>query len=215
MTAATTTEPLPARLGFLDERAKKRAVLAVQAFERETSAELVISVKKRARTYRELDLAFGSLFAFAALLFLLFYPRDFDTKLMPLDVTVAFAIGFGLSIAIPPVRRIVLPMHKRRAAVEEAAKAAFVDLGVTKTTGRTGVLVFVALFERVVAIVADVGVTSEAKRAAEDARGALEAALARSDVKTFVETIEALGPRFGTTMARSADDVNELSDDIA
>lgn len=210
-----TAEVLPARLGFLDERAKKRAVLAVQAFERETSAELVISVKRRARTYREVDVAIGALFAFAALVFVLFYPHDFDTKLMPLDVAVAFAIGFGVSSALPPLRRIVVPMHKRRAAVEEAAKATFVDLGVSKTTGRTGVLIHVSLFERVVAIVADIGVTSEAKRAAEDARGALERALARSDVKTFVETVEALGPRFGTTMARSADDVNELSDDIA
>jgi putative membrane protein len=215
MTATTTTEALPARLGFLDERAKKRAVLAVQAFERETSAELVITVKKQARTYREVDLAFGALFAFVALLFLLFYPVDFDTRLMPLDTLVAFGFGFGLSRLLPSMRRIVLPAHKRRAAVEEAAKAAFVDLGVTRTTGRTGVLVFVALFERVVAIVADVGVTSEAKRAAEETRGALEAALARSDVKAFAESIESLGPRFGTTMARSADDVNELSDDIA
>jgi putative membrane protein len=206
---------LPARVSFLEDRAKQRAVEAVRAFESHTSAELVITVKKRARTYREIDVAFGAVFAFLALLFLLFYPLDFDTRMMPVDTLLAFAFGVVFARAVPSLRRLAIPIAKRRAAVEEAAKASFVDLGVTKTTGRTGVLVFVSLFEGVVAIVTDVGVTAEARRAANETRAALEAALARSDVRTFAETLEALGPRFATTMARSADDVNELSDEVA
>jgi putative membrane protein len=213
MTASPTD--LPARVSFLEDRAKRRAVEAVRAFETHTSAELVVTVKKQVRPYREVDLAFGAGFAFAALLFLLFYPLDFDTKMMPLDTVLAFAFGFLFARAVPSVRRLAIPLAKRRSAVEEAAKASFVDLGVSKTTGRTGVLVFVSLFEGVVAIVADVGVTAEARKAANEARVGLEAALARSDVRGFAEILEALGPRFGATMARSADDVNELSDEVA
>lgn len=211
---ATATE-LPARLSFLDERAKRRAVEAVRAFESHTSAELVITVRKQARAYREVDLAVGAVFAFLALLFLLFYPLDFDTNMMPLDTLLAFAFGVVLTRFFTGLRRLLVPESARRAAVEEAAKAAFVDLGVSKTSGRTGVLVQASLFERVVAIVPDVGVTPEARNAAFEARAALEAALARSDVRAFAEILETMGPRFGATMARAADDVNELSDEVA
>lgn len=204
-----------ARLPFLDARAKARAVAAVKAFEAQTSAELVITVKKQVRSYPEAHLLFGAVFAFLALLFLLFFPIDFNTALMPVDTVIAFAAGYGLSRMLPPLQRMALPQKKRRDTVQQAAKAAFVDLGVSKTTGRTGVLVYVAMFERIVAIVSDAGVTPEARKAAEDAQAALEAALVRVDILSFAATLEALGPAFATTMARSADDVNELADDIS
>lgn len=213
--ALASSADLPARLPFLDARAKARAVAAVRAFEEQTSAELVITVKKQVRSYPEAHLLFGAVTAFLALLFLLFFPVDFNTALMPIDTIVAFAAGYGLSRILMPLQRLVLREQKRRDTVEQAAKAAFVDLGVSKTTGRTGVLVYVAMFERIVAVVADAGITAEARKAAEDARTALEAALVRSDIQGFATTLEALGPVFGATMARSADDVNELADDIA
>jgi putative membrane protein len=206
---------LPPRLPFLDARAKARAVQAVKTFELETSAELVITVKKRAREYPEVHLLFGSVFALLTLLFLLFYPLDFSTTMMPLDTLVGFAVGNVLSRILPPLQRLGLSPEKRRSIVEQAAKAAFYDLGVSKTTGRTGVLVYVALFEGVVAVVPDAGVTPEAKSAAEKARAALEAAVARVDISAFSETLEALGKSFGATMRRSADDVNELPDEVA
>ncbi|MDB4935219.1 MAG: hypothetical protein JWP87_2191 [Labilithrix sp.] len=188
---------------------------AVQAFESHTSAELVITVKKQVRSYLEAHLLYGSLFAFAALLFLLFFPMDFNVTLMPLDTFLAFAVGFGLSRLLPPLQRLALPEAKRRATVEQAAKASFVDLGISKTTGRTGVLVHVSIFEGIVAIVADVGVTPEAKKALDDARATLEAALVKLDIGSFAATLETLGPKFAQTMARAADDVNELADEVA
>ncbi len=206
---------LPARLPFLDAKAKARAVAAVKAFEAETCAELVITVKKHARAYPEVHLLFGAVFALLTLLFLLFYPLDFSTTMMPVDTLVGFAVGNVLSRTLPPLQRLALSEGKRRSVVEQAAKAAFYDLGVSKTTGRTGVLVYVALFENVVAVVADAGITPEARAAAETARAALEAAVARVDIRAFSETLEALGKTFGATMQRSADDVNELPDEIA
>lgn len=213
--AASPTLPLPARLPFLDARAKARAVAAVKAFEAQTSAELVVTVRKHVRTYPEVHLFFGTVFAFGTLFFLLFFPLDFSTALMPVDTAVGFAAGYGLSCLLPPLQRLALSAKKRRAGVDLAAKAAFVDLGVTKTTGRTGVLVYVALFEGMVGIVADVGITPEAKKAAEEARPTLEAALARLDIQSFAETLEGVGRAFAGTMPRSADDVNELADDIS
>lgn len=188
---------------------------AVRAFETHTSAELVVTVRKHARRWTEIDLACGGVVALLALVFLLFHPAEFSVALMPADVSLAFAAGFALSRWFAPLRRALAPRRARRTAVDDAAKIAFVDLGVSRTTGRTGVLVYVALFERLVGIVVDVGVSDEAKKAADEARDALEAALSRSDVRTFAEVLEALGPRFGATMERAADDVNELPDEVA
>jgi putative membrane protein len=212
---ASSAAALPARLSFLDARAKERALAAVRAFEGHTSAELVVTVKKAARTYPEVDVVAGAVAGFLAILFLLFYPKDFSIAFMPVDVAFAFGTGFGLSRALPPLRRLALSEAKRTAAVELAAKGAFVDLGVSRTTGRTGVLVYVALFEGLVAVVADVGVSAEAARVAMDARAPLRDALARSDMGAFAATLEGLGPRFAATMARSADDVNELPDEVS
>jgi putative membrane protein len=213
--AASPVADLPARLPFLDARAKARAVAAVKAFEAQTSAELVICVKKRVRAYPEAHLFFGAVAAFLALLFLLFFPIDFSTNLMPVWTVVAFAAGYGLSVFLPPLQRLSLTAKKRRELVDQAAKVAFVDLGVTKTTGRTGVLVYVGMFEGLVSIVTDAGITADAKKATETAKTALEAALARLDIRAFAETLEAMGAAFAPTMARSEDDVNELADDIA
>jgi len=206
---------LPAQLPFLDARAKARAVLAIKAFELQTSAELVVTVKKQVRAYPEAHLLFGAVAAFLTLLFLLFFPIDFSTTLIPVDTIVAFAAGYGLSRMLPPLQRLALPEPKRRVIVEQAAKAAFFDLGVSKTTGRTGLLVHVAMFEGLVTLVLDAGITPEARLAAEGSRAALEAALARLDIRAFAETLERLGVAFAATMPRSADDVNELADDIA
>lgn len=206
---------LPGRLPFLDARAKVRAVSAVKAFELQTSAELVVTVKKQVRAYPEAHLFFGAVAAFLMLLFLLFFPIDFSTVLMPVDTIVAFAAGYGLSRMLPPLQRLAVSASKQRESVDQAAKAAFVDLGVSKTSGRTAVLVYVAMFEGMVSIICDAGVTAEASLAAATARSTLEAALARLDIRAFSETLEALGTAFAVTMARSEADVNELSDDIA
>ncbi len=213
-TPALASGGLPARLSFLDDRAKARAVAAVKAFESKTSAELVITVKKRVRSYPESHLLCGSVLAFGALLFLLFYPMDFATHMMPVDVLVAFAVGYGLSAFLPPLLRLAVPAKKRRASVDGAAKAAFVDLGVSRTTGRTGVLVYLSVLEGMVAVVADIGVTPAARKAAEDARAALESAFVRLDVSAFASILEGLGAKFAPTMARAADDVNELPDEV-
>lgn len=206
---------LPARLPFLDARAKARAVLAIKAFEAQTSAELVVTVKKQVRTYPEVHILYGAVLAFLTLLFLLFFPLDFNTTLMPVDTVVAFAAGYGLSRMLPPLQRLALPLAKRRVLVEQAAKVAFFDLGVSKTTGRSGLLVHVAMFEGLVTLVLDAGITPEARMAAEASRGALEAALSRLDIRAFAETLERLGGAFAATMPRAEDDVNELADDIA
>lgn len=214
MSASAPPSELPLRLSFLDDRAKARAVEAVRAFESHTCAELVVVVRRAARSYPEAHLVTGAVCAFAALVFLLFSPVSFDVRLMPADTALAFAVGAGASWYVPAIGRLGVRVRRRREALETAAKVAFVDLGISRTKGRTGILVLVGAFEEDVAIVCDVGVSAEVSAAMLAARPALGSAVARGDVKAFGATLEGLGPGCAASMARGLDDVNELPDEV-
>ena len=66
-----------------------------------------------------------------------------------------------------------------------------------------------------VSVVLDVGVPEEKLRAEiEASRVALEAAVAKGDPTLFVEKMAALGDVLARELPRSADDVNELPDEV-
>ena len=87
----------------------------------------------------------------------------------------------------------------------------------TRTTGRTGILVLVGMFERRARVVVDLGCEGAAatEAFAHAVRG-IEASVEHLDPKldAFVAALEALGPALAGPLPRQADDVNELSDDL-
>ncbi len=204
------------RAFFLPE-AKARTAEAIRAVEAQTCAEVVVAVRKSSRTYRHTDYLVGFLFAVSTLLLLLFLPQEFHLYTIPADVLLAFVSGAVLSANAAPLRRALTSKALQRAAVEEAAKAAFVDLGVSRTSGRHGVLVFASFLERRVVVVPDVGIDQGAMGPAWPAAvQALEASVKGAPtVDRFLEALAGLGPVLGKAHARQADDVNELSDELA
>ncbi len=196
-----------------DARMKVRdAVVAVEAL---TSAELVVSVRRRAATYREADYLAGSICAFVALLFLLFHPYEVPVAAMPVQVLVAFAFGAFAASGFWVLKRLLTRRATMEHAVALTAKSIFVDRGITRTTGRNGILVLVSLLEKRVELVADHGVDTEALGAPfENALVAVRAAISQDmGLDAFVTALKQLGPPLGAVMPRSADDVNELPDD--
>ncbi|WP_437291841.1 TPM domain-containing protein [Sorangium sp. So ce406] len=201
---------------FFDDDARARVKTTVAAIERQTSAEIVVAVRPRSGHYRQADYLAGAITGFVALLLLLFLPQSFTVDTMPLDVLGAFAIGAVLSANASPLRRLLLPRKLLDDSVRTAARASFVDCGVSRTEGRSGVLVFVSTFERRVAVVADVGVeAAQPGEAYEQAVRALEGSLrAGLDPDRFLAALEALGPALSAALPRAVQDVNELSDDL-
>jgi putative membrane protein len=200
---------------FFSEDAKKRAKAAVAQVELQTSAEIVITVKRASGSYREAAYLVGALFALVVLVVLLFHPQEFDTRFMPLDVVLGFGLGAAIGAQSDWLRRILSGRKTRQALVDTAAKAAFVDLGVSKTSGRTGLLVYVSMLELRAAFVGDLaiegaGIADGLARTLE----AINAALGRRDFPAFVAGVEALGPILAPKLPRAADDVNELSDEV-
>lgn len=202
---------------FHDEHARSQTREAVAALEARTSAEVVVAVRRIAGHYRDTDYLVGFLLSLAALLVMLFAERPFRLAAFPAGVVLSFVAGALLSSAIAPLRRSLTLPSRKRAQVRTAARAAFVELGVGQTRSRTGILVFVAVFEREVEIVCDSGIDPAAL--GEDwGRAVAELQLAlkpRPALGRFIAALRALAPPLELALPRADDDVNELPDEVA
>ncbi len=200
---------------FLSTPAKDRITQAVKKFESFTSAELVVTVKKSSGRHPEASLRWGAAWAFLALVVLMFHPEEFDLHFIVVDVGGAFLLGYALSAYVTPVKRVFITPRARAESVRTMAKAAFYDLGISGTFGRTGLLAYVSSLENTIEIVCDRGVTDAAREACQKTRPLLERCLHANDYEGFAKLLEALGETFHETMPRATDDVNELVDEVA
>jgi putative membrane protein len=199
------------RNSFFGDEARREVSAAVKFVESTSAAELVVAVRHQSGNYRSADYLAGALGGFAMLVLLLFHPHAFAVRTMPLDVAAVFAIAAWASSKSPFVRRLLTSPRSRAQNVAQAARAAFVDLGVSKTRGRTGVLVFVSMLERTAEVVGDLGVAPECLRAELPA---LKAAVAKEDLRAFITALRAFSSPLCQALPRAADDVNELPDEM-
>jgi putative membrane protein len=200
---------------FTDKAAKDEVARAIREIEGVTCAEVVVAVRASSGHYRHTDYLVGFALSLAALLVFLFDSHEFSIEWMPFESVFAFALGAFLSASAPPLRRALTSQKLMRANVRTAARATFFDLGIGKTTGRTGILVYVSMFERGAEVVADAGIDAAVLGAPfTTAIAALDAALHRGpSFPRFAEALRALGPILGKAMPRLAGDINELPDE--
>ena len=70
------------------------------------------------------------------------------------------ALGYLAAALLPPLRRILVAESERDQAVHRRAAEAFIEHEVFATRDRTGILIFLSLFERRVVVLADSGINS-------------------------------------------------------
>ena len=198
---------------FFQADAKKKTAEVIKGIEAKTSAEVVVAVRQRVAEYRATDLIFGFACACSTLGALWFSPRTYAAELMPFEMLGAFVVGAVACAFIAPLRRLLTPKVSIKRHVDAAARAAFYDLGIAKTHRRTGLLVFVALYEGRVVLLPDAAVPKDAVFELGKARPALEAAVAARDLGAFFEALKAVGPGLAKALPRKAGDENELPDE--
>jgi len=196
--------------------AQERVAAVVAEIEAKSSAELVVRLRERSGHYRHTDYLVGLAFGMASLVVFLFYPARFPLRPYPIVFALVFGAGALLSGWFPALQRALTSRALLLENVRTAARAAFVDDGVSRTRGRTGILVYVSVFERRVELVHDVGVDEGALgEAYAAARRALEGVLAESlEVGGFEAALRRLGPPLAAALPRAEDDVNELEDGV-
>lgn len=200
---------------FLQEEAKARASEAIKAVELQTSAEIVVSVRIRSGDYRAAAYQFGLCAMGIVLLVLLIVPTPFSAEAILINALSALLVAVMLALLVPPLLRRIVRRVTREQNSRTAAHALFHEQGISRTSGRNGILVFVSLFERQCVVVPDIGIDEELLGEPWQAlKAALADAVLKTDLDAFDGALRRMGPILGAAMPRMEDDVNELADEV-
>lgn len=216
-----------------------RVAQAIAEAEANTSGEIFCVFARQVSPYR--DVALGWSAGAALLLPLAVIPFGFDPAWLPgfghgwetahlaaRDVAVGSALAayallqaamFLLMLvltAIPAVRRMITPRALRRERVRRAAMQQFLAHGLHVTEARTGVMIFAALADHQVEVIADQGIHS---RVSDEVWAEAAAALARSmragqPVEGFQAAIGLCGAVLAKHFPPGANDRNEIADKL-
>jgi putative membrane protein len=185
---------------------------AISAIEDNSSVECVVAVRARARLFLAQHITVGLVATYAVLIFAVLNE-------WPAWSTLVFPIAAGLVSALlveylPPLYRFLVPAALREHHVLTAARALFVEKRIHATRDRTGLLIFVAVRDRIVEVIADVGIVDALGQTRLDHMAqTLRVALADGPA-ALGRTLANLAPEFAEVLPRKADDTNELVDDV-
>lgn len=214
-----------------------RIAAAIATAEARTSGEIFCVLARRVSSYRDVSLAWAA--AAALILPLGLIPLRFDPAWIPgladsweaahlaaRDVSIGQALGaYALIQAVvfltvylltrlPAVTRRVTPRAVRRARVRDAAVQQFLAHGLHVTEARTGVLIFAALGDHQVEIVADKGIHAQVDQSVwGDAAEVLSQGLKREDpAGGFEAAVGLCGEVLAKHFPPGADNPNEVVD---
>jgi putative membrane protein len=208
---------------FFSEADLEAIRATVREAEARTSGEIVPYVVDRSDEYASAPWIAAALGALLAPLVALAIHQWSNVWGIPLEYWIALpapiggAIAFLIGAFVPPIRRWLMGEHVLEARVRSRAAAAFLAQEVFHTENRTGILLFVSLFERRVVLLADSGIHQKVEEGQwESITRRLAAEIRRGRPgPALVEAIRACGE----VLARHhveirPDDRNELSDEL-
>lgn len=145
---------------------------AVREAERKTSGEIVPYFVERSDAYQEAVWRGGAVFAAAALLILVLVHLFSETwhGIGPVEMAIialgALALGLIITPRMAPLKRLLAGDDLMELRVAQRAAQAFIAEEVFKTRDRTGILLFLSLFEHKVLVVGDSGISQRVDQAA-------------------------------------------------
>lgn len=203
-----------------------RIHLAVAEAEKTTSAEIVPAIATASGRYdRAEDVAgvwLAAIFVTIAWILLRWQGPEtaqwgttwsrFELPLLLAAMVAGFVLGATLATYIHPLRRIFAPRREMKTEVREAAARVFYDARVHHTKAETGLLIYISVFERTAAIIADAKVLEKLGQETIDALvEKLISGIKEGDAATALcETIKDAGDRLSVVMPGVARDKDEL-----
>jgi len=198
----------------MDEADREAIAEAVRRAEARTAGEIVVVIERAASSYRNVPVVMAlslSLFVPWPLLSLtaLSAQRIFMIQLFCAAAALAALLWYGRG------GRFV-PGFVKRPRAHEAALREFTARGLTRTKGRTGVLLYVALQERYAEIIADTGIDRLVDQ--EIWRGIIEPLLLAAREERLTEGLIAAVDAVGAVLAQHVPpvpgDVDELPNKV-
>ncbi len=217
---------LASHLFTADDR--QRISKAVAAAESQTSAEIVPAVASASGRYDRPEDVIGlwtGLIAMSATWLLLpvespeagswsEMPAGVQLATMIVAMIVGFVIGAVVGSRVGWLRRLFTSRKQMCEEVLARARQVFFDRRVYRTAGGSGLLIYVSLFERMAAIIADQNALDKLGQGAVDELCAQLTARLRTQNPTeaICQTIAAAGERLAPVLPRASDDIDELDD---
>ena len=217
---------------YLSEADHARVSAAVAEAESRTAGEIVTVVADRSDGYSDIALAWSAIVAFTALIVLALFPDFYlwlvdrvlgnwqhewtAREIFTLAAVVAMAkfLGMWLLQLWPPLKFwLVLPPIKTHRTFERAVSLFKVGAE-RRTSGRTGILIFVSMREHRAQIIADAAIASMVP---PETWGAAMAAMLEhiKDGRCadgMIAAVEKVGAVLAEHFPRAEDDTNELPD---
>lgn len=204
---------------FLTDTDKVQIRSAVAAAENETSGEIVPMVVSSSYEYPVASILGATLFALPAGILLTeviggwFWMGGQENMWLFAGLfTLLYFLFHGIIERVPGLKRLFLSRSEIEAEVEEAATVAFFKEGLYRTRDRTGVLIFISVFERKVWVLADGGINEKVGRGqwsgvvSHIVTGIREGRQGRA----ICEAVEQVGEMLKAHFPKKADDRNEL-----
>jgi len=199
---------------FLTAEGVKALEGAVAEIENASAVEVVLAVRPRARHWLVQHVLVGIAAGLGVLAYTLWTDRVFPVwQILVLPVLTGI-IGTLVVETVPGLYRFLAPPPVRYEHVRDAARAAFVEKRVHATRDRTGLLVYIALRERLVELVGDLAIDDTIGRKTLIAWAEqLEAALPRGPEAT-AKVLASFAPDLGKALPHREDDLNEIPDTL-
>jgi putative membrane protein len=199
-------------MAFIDSDGRKRIEDAIRAAEAKTSGELVTVIAQRCDTYLFLPILYASVLAMTVppVLFAL----RLETRALPLFlIQIAVFATLSLLFLWTPVTMALVPRAVKLQRAARLAREQFYARGLHETAERHGVLLFVAVAERYVEIIADRGIHARVPEGAWDGIVAEFTGRVRAGriAEGFVAAVEGCGALLAEQFPRRPDDKDELT----
>lgn len=144
---------------MLSDADKTRVADAIRTAETKTSGEIFCVLAQNAGNYRLVPVAWAAALALIVPLPLVGFTEWEARTIYVIQLIVFTLVAVGLSR--PAMRFLVTPRRMKRERAHAAAMRQFLAQGMHKTSGRTGVLIFAAVAERYVEVIADGGINTK------------------------------------------------------
>jgi putative membrane protein len=191
-----------------------RIIEAIRAAESNTGGEIYVVVAHSSDDFRFVPVVWAAL---AALL--LPWPLYLLTNLSSVAILImqaAFFVIAAVALSHPRLRHALVPAAIAGEAATRHAQAQFMAHGVHLTEDRTGVLIYVALSQRRIEIVADAVINAKVDQSAWDALARDVSGAAREGrlADGLVSAVRRAGAILAAHFPRKPGDRNELADRV-
>jgi putative membrane protein len=202
------------RASGITDSDRSRISAAIERAEKKTTGEIYVVIDREEHGYPLVPVLWG-----AVLALFIAWPLYFATYLDPTVIFLLQAVTFvsvALFASIGPLHRLLVPDILKASRARDVAEALFMAHGVHLTAERTGLLIYIAMVERRVEIVADENINTKVDQNTWDELAHMVIVAARADqlADGLINTIDRAADILALYFPPGATNPNELPDRV-